>query len=180
MYNSQKKVMGRSLRRRGVPKSEILVDKRILAVGYDNDIVDVIDEVSFFGGCDVTLLASANVQDALQHVASYPYDLLILHMESVPMEEDVLRVAEKVGIPTVVLTARSFSPEDLKKSVEMRMRAYLPLDALGSVIPVLEDVIKLNPRVKSPEFLGSESFAYSDAYQTFSDGKSRWTGRGVI
>jgi hypothetical protein len=40
-----------------------------------------------------------------------------------------------------MLTAHSFSPESLKKSIELGARAYLPKDRLGALVPYLEDVL---------------------------------------
>ena len=43
-----------------------------------------------------------------------------------------------------MLTAHAFTPEALKKSIELGARAYLPKEKLGSLAPFLEDVLKLN------------------------------------
>ena len=40
-----------------------------------------------------------------------------------------------------MLTAHAFSPESLKKSIELGARAYLPKERLGAVVPFLEDVL---------------------------------------
>ena len=44
-------------------------------------------------------------------------------------------------IPTVMLTAHAFSPDALKKSIELGARAYLPKERLGAMVPFLEDVL---------------------------------------
>ena len=41
-----------------------------------------------------------------------------------------------------MLTAHALSPEALKKSIEMKARAYLPKEKLGEVVPFLEDMLK--------------------------------------
>ena len=131
------------LRRLPAQKSGILQDKRIMAVGYDNDLLEVIEKELSLGGCDVTLQSSTIFEDAFRQILSYPYDLVILDLETVVWGDDLLEVAQDVGIPVVILTSRKFVPEDLKKSVEMGARAYLPIGALGSLIPILEDAIVL-------------------------------------
>jgi hypothetical protein len=40
-----------------------------------------------------------------------------------------------------MLTAHAFSPESLRKSIELGARAYLPKERLGAVVPFLEDVL---------------------------------------
>jgi DNA-binding NarL/FixJ family response regulator len=46
------------------------------------------------------------------------------------------------NFPVVMLTAHALSPEALKRSIEMKARAYLPKEKLGEVVPFLEDVLK--------------------------------------
>jgi hypothetical protein len=40
-----------------------------------------------------------------------------------------------------MLTAHALSPEALKRSYELKARAYLPKEKLGEVVPFLEDVL---------------------------------------
>ncbi len=57
---------------------------------------------------------------------------------------DLLQIANNAGFPVVMLTAHAFTPEALKKSIELGARAYLPKERLGSLVPFLEDVIRLS------------------------------------
>jgi hypothetical protein len=41
-----------------------------------------------------------------------------------------------------MLTAHALTPEALKRSFEMKARAFLPKEKLGEVVPFLEDVLK--------------------------------------
>jgi hypothetical protein len=41
-----------------------------------------------------------------------------------------------------MLTAHALTAEALKRSFEMKARAYLPKEKLGEVVPFLEDVLK--------------------------------------
>jgi len=43
-----------------------------------------------------------------------------------------------------MLTAHALNPDALKQSIELGARAYLPKDKLGSLIPFLEDVLRLS------------------------------------
>jgi hypothetical protein len=40
-----------------------------------------------------------------------------------------------------VLTANALNPEALKRSFEMKARAYLPKEKMGEIVPFLEDVL---------------------------------------
>ena len=73
----------------------------------------------------------------------YTYDLVILDIMGV-RGFDLLQIATNANFPVVMLTAHAFTPEALKKSIELGARAYLPKEKLGSLVPFLEDVLKLN------------------------------------
>ena len=76
-------------------------------------------------------------------MVSYTYDLVILDIMGV-RGFDLLQIATNAGFPIVMLTAHAFTPEALKKSIELGARAYLPKEKLGSLVPFLEDVLRLN------------------------------------
>jgi CheY-like chemotaxis protein len=123
-------------------KSEILQDKLILAVDDEQDVLNIIvEELSESANCIVH--AVTTFEKAQQYLVSYTYDLVILDIMGVRGFE-LLRIAALAGFPVVMLTAHAFSPEALKKSVELGARAFLPKEKLGSLSPFLEDVLKLN------------------------------------
>ena len=55
---------------------------------------------------------------------------------------DLLDLAVKKNLKVVMLTAHALSSEALRKSYDMKARAYLPKDKLGEVVPFLENVLK--------------------------------------
>lgn len=126
-----------------MPKSEILRDKLILAVNEEKDVLEIIEEEIYFEAANVTLHAAMTFENARQYLVSYTYDLVLLDIVGV-RGFDLLQIANSAGVPAVVLTAHAFTPEALRKSIELGARAYLPLEKLGSLIPFLEDVLKLN------------------------------------
>jgi DNA-binding response OmpR family regulator len=123
-------------------KSEILEHKLILVVDDEEDVLATIkDEL-----CDVAELAIHAVttfEMARQHLVSYSYDLVVLDIMGVRGFE-LLQIAKHAGFPTVMLTAHAFNPEALKQSIELGARAFLPKEHLGSLLPFLEDVLRLN------------------------------------
>ena len=124
--------------------SEILQDKLILAVDDEEDVLDIIEE-ELSEYANVTLHAATTFEQAQQYLVSYTYDLVILDIMGV-RGFDLLQIADSAGFPVVMLTAHAFTPEALKKSIELGARAYLPKEKLGSLVPFLEDVLKLNYR----------------------------------
>jgi DNA-binding response OmpR family regulator len=123
-------------------KSEILKEKLILAVDDEEDVLDIIEE-ELTGAADVTIHTATTFERAQQYLVSYTYDLVILDIMGV-RGFDLLQIATNAGFPVVMLTAHAFTPEALKKSIELGARAYLPKEKLGSLTPFLEDVLRLN------------------------------------
>jgi DNA-binding NtrC family response regulator len=123
-------------------KSEALKDKLILAVDDEEDVLDIIEE-ELSESTTCTLHKATTFERAQQYLISYTYDLVILDIMGV-RGFDLLQIATNAGFPSVMLTAHAFTPEALKKSIELGARAYLPKEKLGSLVPFLEDVIKLS------------------------------------
>jgi DNA-binding response OmpR family regulator len=125
-----------------MPTSEILQDKLILAVDDEEDVLDIIEE-ELSESANITLHTATTFEKAQQYLVSYTYDLVILDIMGV-RGFDLLQIATNAGFPVVMLTAHAFTPEALKKSIDLGARAYLPKEKLGSLVPFLEDVLRLN------------------------------------
>ncbi len=123
-------------------ESEILKDKLILAVDDEEDVLEIIDE-ELSEAADCTLHMATTFEKAQQYLVSYTYDLVILDIMGV-RGFDLLQIADNAGFPVVMLTAHAFTPDALKKSIELGARAYLPKEKLGNLAPFLEDVLKLS------------------------------------
>jgi DNA-binding response OmpR family regulator len=122
--------------------SEILSEKLILAVDDEEDVLEIIEE-ELTEAAKCTIHKATTFEKAQQYLVSYTYDLVILDIMGV-RGFDLLQIANNAGFPVVMLTAHAFTPEALKKSIELGARAYLPKEKLGSLVPFLEDVLKLN------------------------------------
>jgi DNA-binding response OmpR family regulator len=123
-------------------RSAIWKDKLVLAVDDEPDVLETIQEM--LSECpDVTLHTATTFEQARQMLISYTYDLVILDIMGVRGFE-LLEIASLAGFPAVMLTAHAVNPEALKKSIDLGARAYLPKDLLQSLVPFLEDVLKLN------------------------------------
>jgi len=56
---------------------------------------------------------------------------------------DLLNMAVHRGFPTVMLTAHALSVPDLKHSIEMGARAYIPKERMVDIVAFLEDILTL-------------------------------------
>jgi len=139
-----------------MPASEVLQNGYILAVGDDEDMLRMVDEELSLGECDVTLHAATTFTEAHQYLVSHTYDLVLLEIEWVLRGFDLLgfdlsRVNRNVGIPVVLLAARAFTPEDFRRSTEMGAKVFLCSDKLGSLVPFLENVLRLRYCLRSSD-----------------------------
>jgi CheY-like chemotaxis protein len=116
--------------------------KRILAVDDEADVLEVLKMEVGFAAPTCVVETASTFEQADELIRSWSYDLIILDIMGV-RGFDLLKTAatREPPVPTVMLTAHSFSPESLKKSIELGARAYLPKDRLGALVPFLEDVM---------------------------------------
>ena len=73
---------------------------------------------------------------------SWSYHLVILDIMGV-RGFDLLNAAVSLGFPTVMLTAHALSLENLKKSIELGARAFLPKEKMVEIVPFLEELLTL-------------------------------------
>jgi DNA-binding response OmpR family regulator len=134
----------------------ILMNKRILAVDDEPDVLDTLEELlEEING--LTLDKAYNYDGGYHLLRSWSYDLVILDIMGV-RGFDLLNAAVSLGFPTIMLTAHALSAENLKKSIKMGARAFLPKEKMAEIAPFLEDVLRLGYQAawrRSFERLGS-------------------------
>ncbi|OPY81072.1 MAG: Response regulator receiver domain protein [Syntrophorhabdus sp. PtaU1.Bin153] len=119
----------------------ILNGKKILAVDDEQDVLAVLEE-EIIDACPNCVFDKATTYEAaVKLLESKPYDVVVLDIMGV-RGFDLLDLAVKKNLRVAMLTAHALSPEALKKSIEMKARAYLPKEKLGEVVPFLEDILK--------------------------------------
>jgi DNA-binding NtrC family response regulator len=121
--------------------SEILKDKRILAVDDEPDVLDTLQEILAENEGLVLDLAQ-DYETGYHLLRSWTYDAVILDIMGV-RGFDLLNASVHLGFPTVMLTAHAFSAADLKQAVEMGARAYIPKEKMFDIPAFLEDVLTL-------------------------------------
>jgi DNA-binding response OmpR family regulator len=122
----------------------ILNNKRILAVDDEPDILDTLEDL--LEGYSGLILDKAQDYEAGYHlIRSWTYDAVILDIMGV-RGFDLLNAAVHLGFPTVMLTAHALSAENLKKSIEMGARAYIPKEKMVDIAQFLGDVLTLEHR----------------------------------
>lgn len=119
----------------------ILDGKNILAVDDEPDVLNILGE-EIQGACLKCQFDKAvSFEEAARLLNANTYDVVILDIMGVK-GFDLLDLAVKRNFKVVMLTGHALSPEALKRSFDMKARAYLPKEKLGEVVPFLEDVLK--------------------------------------
>jgi DNA-binding NtrC family response regulator len=122
-------------------KSSILSGKKILAVDDEPDVLTVLEE-EIMGACpDCKFDKAISYEKAAELIKSNFYDVVILDIMGV-RGFDLLSLSVSRNLRVAMLTAHALTPEALKRSFDMKARAYLPKEKLGDIVPFLEDVLK--------------------------------------
>jgi DNA-binding SARP family transcriptional activator len=124
-------------------KESVLYEKRILAVDDEADVLEVLEE-DILDACPTCQFDKATTYEAASNLLeSQTYDLVILDIMGV-RGFDLLTLAVQRNFKVVMLTAHAFNLEALKRSFELKARAYLPKEKMGEVVPFLEEVLKFD------------------------------------
>jgi DNA-binding NtrC family response regulator len=119
----------------------ILDGKRILAIDDEPDVLAVLEEEIMYKCPNSKFEKATNYEDAKKLLESQNFDVVVLDIMGV-RGFDLLEIAVKRNLKVAMLTAHALTPEALKRSYDMKARAYLPKNKLGEVVPFLEDVLK--------------------------------------
>lgn len=119
----------------------ILDGKTILAVDDEPDILSVLEGEILEAASTCKFEKANTYEEAVKKLESQTYDVVILDIMGV-RGFDLLELAVKRNFRVTMLTAHALTPEALKRSFEMKARAYLPKEKLGEIVPFLEDVLR--------------------------------------
>jgi DNA-binding response OmpR family regulator len=119
----------------------VLDRKRILAVDDEPDVLNILEEEIRIAAPKCKFEKASTYEEAVKKLESQNYDAVILDIMGV-RGFDLLDLAVKRNLRVAMLTAHSFNPESLKRSIDMKARAYLPKEKLGEIVPFLEDILE--------------------------------------
>ena len=121
-------------------KRSILDGKKILVVDDEPDVLATVEEEIKMSCPSSKIDKASSYEAAAQRLETQTYDLVVLDIMGV-RGFDLLELAVKSNLRVAMLTAHALTPEALKRSFEMKARAYLPKEKLGEIVPFLEDVL---------------------------------------
>ena len=112
-----------------MPQS-ILDGKKILAIDDEPDVLAVLEEEITYKCPNAKFEKATTYEDAKKLLESQNYDVVVLDIMGV-RGFDLLDIAVKRNLKVAMLTAHALTPEALKRSYDMRARAYLPKEQAG-------------------------------------------------
>jgi CheY-like chemotaxis protein len=162
----------------------ILNGKKILTVDDEPDVLAVLEEEVMDACPNCSLDKATTYESAVKLLESKHYDVVILDIMGVNGFE-LLDLAVKKDLKVAILTAHALSPDALKKSMEMKARAYLPKEKLGQVVPFLEDMLKYDYESGWTRVMGKLYNFFNDKFETDWEKKTggpwnEWIGKSVV
>lgn len=116
---------------------DILEGKKILIVDDEPDVLETLAEL-----LDKCLVDTApSFETARKFLDQTVYDAAILDIMGV-RGYDLLELANKKGIPALMLTAHALSPDNLVKSIEGGAQSYVPKEKITDITTYLADIMK--------------------------------------
>lgn len=117
--------------------SKNLLDKRVLIVDDESDVLDTLEEL--LPMCRIS--RAINFEEATELLDKEEFDITILDIMGVKGYE-LLELAVKKGVIAVMLTANALSIEDTIKSFEQGAAFYVPKEKMGEIVTYLDDILE--------------------------------------
>ncbi len=118
----------------------ILNGKSILVVDDEPDILKLLEEDITDAAPKCKVEKATTYEEATKKLESQTYDVVILDIMGV-RGFDLLELAVNRNMKVAMLTAHALNPEALKRSFDMKARAYLPKEKMEEIVPFLEDIL---------------------------------------
>lgn len=118
-------------------QDDILKGKKILIVDDEHDILETLEDL-----LSMCLIDTApSFETGKKFLEKNTYDLAVFDIMGVK-GYDLLKIANKKGIPALMLTAHALSPENLVKSIKEGAQSYVPKDKLPDIAVYIRDVLE--------------------------------------
>jgi len=124
---------------------DILEGKKILIVDDEPDVMETLKDL--LGMCSID--AAADFETAQKLLNQNKYDVAVLDIMGV-RGYDLLEIAQKNGIPALMLTAHALSPENFGKSISEGAKAYIPKEKMSEIAVYLADLLKAQKGDEKP------------------------------
>ena len=126
-------------------ETKILEGKKLLIVDDEPDVVETIKEL--LDMCNIDTAADFETGGKLLNQNNY--DIAVLDIMGVNGYE-LLEIANKKGVPALMLTAHALSPDNFAKSISGGAKAYIPKEKMSEIAIYLSDLLKAQEGLEKP------------------------------
>ena len=126
-------------------ETKILEGKKLLIVDDEPDVVETIKELLDMCHIDT----AADFETAEKLLDRNKYDIAVLDIMGVNGYE-LLEIANKKGVPALMLTAHALSPDNFAKSISGGAKAYIPKEKIAEIAIYLSDLLKAQEGTEKP------------------------------
>lgn len=123
---------------------KILKGRRVLIVDDEEDILEFLTEL--LDMCKID--KSSNFEEARELLEKNFYDLAVLDIMGV-RGYDLLEIARRREVPSLILTAHALSAENLKKSFKEGASYFVPKDEINNIPVYLADILEAQEQHKN-------------------------------
>ena len=114
----------------------LIKDKTILVVDDEPDVLDTLEDLL----ADCAVVKANSFEEAREVLEARPFDIAILDIMGVA-GYDLLEIATRKKIITVMLTAHALSPDNVVKSYRAGAAYYIPKEEMVNIASFLEDIV---------------------------------------
>ena len=126
-------------------ETKILEGKKLLIVDDEPDVAETIKELLDMCKIDT----AADFETGKKLLNRNKYDIAVLDIMGVKGYE-LLDIANKQGIPALMLTAHAISPDNFAKSIAGGAKAYIPKEKIAEIATYLSDLLKAQEGNEKP------------------------------
>ncbi|MFC1816840.1 response regulator [Thermodesulfobacteriota bacterium] len=124
---------------------KILEGKKLLLVDDEPDVIETLKDL-----LDMCIIDMAtDFETAEKLLDQYEYDVTVLDIMGVK-GYDLLEIANKKGVPALMLTAHALSPDNFAKSISGGAKAYIPKEKMTEITIYLSDLLKAQEGIEKP------------------------------
>ena len=126
--------------------TKILEGKKLLIVDDEPDVVETLKDLLEMCSTDT----ASDFETGEKLLNQNKYDIAVLDIMGVKGYE-LLEIANKNGIPTLMLTAHALSPDNFAKSIMGGAKAYVPKEKMADIAIYLSDLLKAQEGTEKPD-----------------------------
>jgi len=126
-------------------ETKILEGKKLLIIDDEPDVLEMIKEL--LDMCNIDTAPDFIIGEKLLN--QNKYDIAVLDIMGVKGYE-LLEIANRKGVPALMLTAHALSPDNFAKSISGGAKAYIPKEKIAEIAIYLSDLLKAQEGIEKP------------------------------